>query len=101
MQQLEANMSQLRKWLSAMEHKLGCPITFAEPTQDEIRKQQQQQQVCDVTIDFTVFTKHFKTVPALILPFYFSYHLIYITYNYVVKLLAKLFTDMCRRYRRT
>ncbi len=42
-QQLESNLSNLRKWLAQMEHKLSTPIRYKHPDMAEIQKKLEEQ----------------------------------------------------------
>ena len=42
-QQLEANLSKLRKWLAQMEHKLSVPIKYKNPDLPEIQSKMDEQ----------------------------------------------------------
>lgn len=62
-QQLEGNMSELRKWLAQIEHQIGSPVVYRTCDQAEIYRQISEQQV--ITCKHTLLTQ--VLIPLIII----------------------------------
>ena len=68
-QQLESNLSNLRKWLAQMEHKLSTPIRYKHPDMAEIQKKLEEQKEIQKDIErhsagITVTKREFNYWPV-------------------------------------